>query len=35
MISSDLNDTNNTDNILFIPIKKGTELKILISKQML
>ena len=30
-ISSDLNDTDNTDNKLFILIKKGTELKILIE----
>ena len=32
-ISSDLNDTNNTDNKLFTPIKKRTGLKILSPKK--
>ena len=34
-ISSDLHDTDNTDNKLFTPIKKGTGLKILTPKEML
>ena len=34
-ISSELNDTDNTDNKLFTPIKKGTGLKILTPKTML
>ena len=32
---SDLNDTNNTDNKIFTPMKKGNGLKILTPKQML
>ena len=34
-ISSDLHDTDNTDNKLFTPIKKGTGPKIPTSEQML
>ena len=34
-ISSDLNDTDNTDNKLFTPVKERTRLKILSPKQML
>ena len=34
-ILSDLNDTNNTDNKIFTPMKKGNGLKILTPKQML
>ena len=34
-ISSELNDTDNTDNKLFTPIKKGTGLKMLTPKTML
>ena len=33
-ISNDLNDTYNTDNKLFTPIKEGTGLKILSLNQM-
>ena len=34
-VSSDLNDTDNTDNKLFTPIKERTRLNILSPKQML
>ena len=34
-VSSDLNDTDNTDNKLFTPIKEPTRLNILSPKQML
>ena len=34
-ILSDSNDTDNTGNKLFVPMKKGTGLKILTPKQML